>query len=85
MNHAIKIPGKALEAFNAGYESSFNENWNKAHGYPTLDQYRFLRLVASSVYGIYGKKRKITQKDIKEYVPYTQAQIDFVNKLKVVN
>ncbi len=78
----MKISTKKLNSFNLGKEPSGNENFNIANNIPSHTEYCFLKLVADSIYGIIGKKRKITQKDIEQYIPYTQSQLNFINRIK---
>ena len=63
----MKISKKVLDKFDKNGWGCANDNWNLAHGFPTMEQRSFLLKVYSSKYGICGGGKKITMKDVKEY------------------
>jgi len=72
-----KITTKQLSNYNKGRDSSFNEEYNVANNLPSIEQETLLNAVKYSLFGIIGKSRKITQKDILEYVeigPYLKNE-----------
>jgi hypothetical protein len=76
----MKISARSLAAWNKGLRPKANECWNKANGLPSIIEATLLSMISNSLFGVAGKRRNITQKDIKEYVPYSTAQIEWYNK-----
>lgn len=64
----MKISKKTLTAFNGGKDSTFNEDYNKAYGLPTLAERRFLLSVRESQHGMFGYYVPVSWGDIKKHL-----------------
>ena len=60
----LEITNDAIKAFNNKILLLANDNWNKSKNHGTLEENRFLRLVAR----YYGSIEKLNTEDIKRYI-----------------
>lgn len=63
----MKINKRKLDYYN--YTNNWpcaNENYNKAHGLPTMQEWGFLNRVRNATYGM--MREHVTQRDIKRFL-----------------